>query len=303
MRSFIQYAQLFTKAESKTIVSKIIRYPITRIFIAIIFLVPGIMLHSFIYETFITGITNTTLGIILKYTEITFICILLFFSYKLFTRLIEKRFALEVSTRQLFKEIVIGLLLGGGLIIFMILLFIITGSIRFEGFNSSSILIDRIFIYGIGSLIEEFLFTIIIFKLVEEAFGSWAALIVNALIFGFAHILNDNATVWTSIAIAISNPIIVVSFIITRRIWMSWALHLSWNYFQAAVFNMPNSGIDQGGFLQTTINGPEWLTGGSFGVEASIVSVALNFCVGIFLLLIAIRKDQLIKPLWLRRKE
>ena len=300
MRSLISSSRLFTALKPTTTVGKIIQFPILRMLIAIVFLIPALLLHNFIYDTYIANIQDQTLKLTLKYVEVSLTCLLLFKSYALYTQLIEKRKAIELSLRSASNEIISGFMLGAGLIVLMIILFFITGCIKITSTNSPTILLDHFFKYGIGSLIEEFLFTIIIFKLIEEAFGTWTALLFNALLFGFAHIFNDNATVWTSMAIAISNPIIVLSFVITRRIWMSWMLHLGWNYTQAAIFNMPNSGQDFGGYLETIVEGPEWFTGGAFGVEASYVSVFINVMVGLGLLFIAIRNDQIVKAFWKR---
>ena len=193
MRSLISSSRLFTAVEPTTAVGKIIQFPIIRMLIAIVFLIPVLLLHNFIYDTYIANIQDQTLKLTLKYVEVSLICLLLFKSYALYTQLIEKRKAIEISIRSASNEIISGFMLGAGLIVLMIILFFITGCIKITSTNSPFILLDHFFKYGIGSLVEELLFTLIIFKLIEEAFGTWTALLFNALLFGFAHIFNDNA--------------------------------------------------------------------------------------------------------------
>ena len=78
--------------------------------------------------------------------------------------------------------------------------------------------------------------------------------------------------------------------------------HLAaWNYFQSAVF----SGIVSGsatdpGLLKATIEGPELLTGGSFGMERSVIALVLCTTTGVILLMIAIRRGHIMPPMWKR---
>ena len=76
---------------------------------------------------------------------------------------------------------------------------------------------------------------------------------------------------------------------------MGWAVHFSWNFFQAGVFGMNNSGMDQDGLINPIISGPNWLTGGDFGIEASMLGLVVNLIVGGSILLYAFKSKQIIK--------
>ena len=70
---------------------------------------------------------------------------------------------------------------------------------------------------------------------------------------------------------------------------------------QDGVFGMPNSGITAlPSWIQPEVNGPAWLTGGSFGIEASFVAIGLQIALGLWLLLHARSLGQFIPPYWLR---
>ncbi len=59
-----------------------------------------------------------------------------------------------------------------------------------------------------------------------------------------------------------------------------------WNYFQSAVFSGVVSGsVSDPGLLKATIEGPDWLTGGSFGMEHSVVALVLCTTTGVLLLI------------------
>jgi hypothetical protein len=50
------------------------------------------------------------------------------------------------------------------------------------------------------------------------------------------------------------------------------------------------------------IEGPNWITGGDFGIEASIISVFICLAAGLWLLRAARRKKQPVRPLWIRKR-
>ena len=86
-----------------------------------------------------------------------------------------------------------------------------------------------------------------------------------------------------------------------RRLWLAVGLHAAWNFTQAWVFSVPVSGTGQTiGILVTRRNGPEWLTGGDFGLEASAVAVLVATLAGVFLLWRAHRKGGFVSPAWRR---
>jgi hypothetical protein len=53
-------------------------------------------------------------------------------------------------------------------------------------------------------------------------------------------------------------------------LWLPLALHWSWNWAQASLLGFPVSGIERiapAPLLQAMNLGPEWLTGGAYGIE------------------------------------
>jgi len=76
---------------------------------------------------------------------------------------------------------------------------------------------------------------------------------------------------------------------LTRRLWLCTAIHLAWNYVQGAVYSVAVSGTTQHGLLIGRMDGPDWLTGGSFGAEASLPAVLVCGAAGLILLRMAHR--------------
>ena len=56
---------------------------------------------------------------------------------------------------------------------------------------------------------------------------------------------------------------------LSRRLCLPIGMHFAWNYLFSAVFSVPVSGHEAKGWLQGSMSGPAWLSGGAYGVEAS----------------------------------
>lgn len=149
---------------------------------------------------------------------------------------------------------------------------------------------------------EEVIFRGLIFRFVERAAGSWIALIVSAVLFGAAHLTNPNAGLIPAIAIAVEAGIMLGAvYMLTRRLWAAIGVHAAWNFTQGWVFGIPVSGVKEPGLIDSKLSGPEWLTGGAFGLEASIVAMVLATVAGLVLLKMAHKKGRFIAPMWSRK--
>lgn len=297
MITIIKSHQLFSQAETETKWSKLIQFPLSRIVIAILVIAPIIAFRnafSFIVLDNLEGVMCD----IAKYTEVTVSIILFFIVYRFYTKKIEKRPAYELNRKKWLKELVQGIGIGGGLAILITLFLMVLGFYKIENLNSPDVLFSRIFRYGVGTFVEELLFTIIIFRLIEEFAGTIVSLVLVSLLFGFMHLGNDNATIFTSLLMALAHLLYLAPFVLTRRIWIIWGLHFGWNYFQTAVLGMNNSGMAHKGFVEPNISGPEWITGGSFGIEASYITIALHIIIGAVIMWYAIKQQQLVKASW-----
>ena len=156
---------------------------------------------------------------------------------------------------------------------------------------------------GVASgIFEETLFRGILLRQLERLVGTWWALAATSVLFGAVHILNPDAT-WTgAIAIMIEAGILLgACYLYTRRLWLAAGLHAAWNFTQAWVFSVPVSGTGQSiGILVTRRTGPEWLTGGDFGLEASAAAVLVATVAGVVLLWKAHQKGRFVAPIWRR---
>jgi membrane protease YdiL (CAAX protease family) len=147
---------------------------------------------------------------------------------------------------------------------------------------------------GIG---EELIFRGVVFRIFEEMFGSLTALIVSAVLFGFTHLGNTHATLFSAMAIALEAGILLgVCYMAVRNLWLPIGLHFGWNFAEGGIFGAAVSGNAFKGLFTTTMSGPELLTGGAFGPEASVVAVAICGAAALAILALALRRDEW-KPL------
>jgi len=141
----------------------------------------------------------------------------------------------------------------------------------------------------------------IIFRIIEESLGTWIALVLSAILFGAMHLGNPNATVSSALAIALEAGLLLAAcYVLTRRLWLAIGLHLAWNFTQGGIFGVAVSGTTPMGILQSTLTGPDFLSGGAFGAEASIFAVVVCTSGFIFVIVKAYRKGHITKPYWLR---
>jgi len=155
----------------------------------------------------------------------------------------------------------------------------------------------------IPGFVEEVLFRGILFRWIEEFAGSWAALVVTSVLFGLAHIMNPNASWFSSFTIAVEAGVLLGgAYMLTRSLWMPIGLHAAWNFAQGYIFDVPVSGVDQEGLVQAQLSGPELLSGGAFGLEASLIALVIATAAGVWLVYLAIKRGELMRPWWVRRR-
>ena len=222
--------------------------------------------------------------------------------YLAYGKFIERRDVTELSTPGLGREWVIGALIGAGLYTACAVILMALGIYKVEGLNPLAFLIPNLALAIKSGVFEELLFRGVLFRSVEAIFGSWVGILVSSLVFGLLHLLNPDATLGRAIYICIeAGLLLAAAYLVTRRLWICMGFHMAWNYFQSAVFSGVVSGaVSDPGLLKARIEGPELLTGGSFGMEHSVVALVLCTTTGVILLMIAIRRGHIMPPFWKR---
>lgn len=197
--------------------------------------------------------------------------------YRFYVRRIEKRQPTELATAGMARELGTGLAIGAGLVALTFAVLSALGAYQFSGVNGLSylLLIPLAELVLVG-LAEEMVFRGVIFGVTQRALGSKAAIVISALIFSLAHLPNDGVSLLAVAAIAAFGVMQAAIYMKTQRLWICIGIHIGWNYVLSQVFSSTVSGhAASDGVLRGALVGNPVLTGGSFGVEGSLITVLL----------------------------
>ncbi len=215
-------------------------------------------------------------------------------------RWIERRQPSELVARAGLGEFLFGVSLGFALFTTVMMVLWAVGCYRPSGWGGLQGLASGFFLSLLAAVLEEILFRGFLFRLISKVLGTWGALAITSGLFGMGHAFNKGATVWSSIAIALEAGILLgAAYAATQRLWLPIGLHLGWNFTEGSIFGMSVSGSSSKGSLLTgSLHGPNPLTGGAFGPEASIVAVIVCWIAALFFLWRMVRLHRVESPIW-----
>ncbi len=212
--------------------------------------------------------------------------IILIYAYRFWMIFLEKRDPVETSFASLWPDVRLGFGIGFLYFVAITLTMILIGSYRIEGINIDiEQILQNFFLMIVVAIGEEIVFRGIIYRMIADRYNMYVALVVSALLFGFIHITNPGATVWSSFAISIEAGIMLgLAYSYRQTLWVPIGIHLSWNFSQGQIFGYAVSGMDiPSPIIQPVITGHELVTGGAFGAEASVIAVVLSFVISYML--------------------
>ncbi|HYU09587.1 MAG TPA: CPBP family intramembrane glutamic endopeptidase [Gemmatimonadales bacterium] len=124
-----------------------------------------------------------------------------------------------------------------------------------------------------AALGEEFGFRGFPLRRLSDAFGVVPAMLLLAILFGLLHAKNPNATVFSSVNVALAAIWLSFAFFSAGGMPLAWGAHFGWNAGLAILFDAPVSGYS---FLvpvvEYTPGAHAWVDGGAFGPEGGIVA-------------------------------
>ena len=206
----------------------------------------------------------------------------------------------ELPLNKAARETAIGLGYGLGLFTLIVAAAALLGVYRIEGYGGTDGLVPALIASALFPAVsEEIFFRGIVFRFIERFGGTWAGLAVSSALFGAAHLANPAAT-WTStIFIAVEAGILLGGvYMLTRNLWLPMGIHAAWNFTQGGIFGVPVSGLEDRGIIDSTLSGPEILSGGPFGLEASVIALVVATAAGLWCVMRAIRAGKVVGPMW-----
>jgi membrane protease YdiL (CAAX protease family) len=225
--------------------------------------------------------------------DVLIVAIVVVAGYRLLVRWMERR-----DPRELGSARALPLVLGGAAIGFVLFCAVfvalwVLGVASFQGSGTTARLAVAFATSLAAAIGEEVVFRGVVYRLFEEGFGTGAAVLLSGALFGLLHAGNPGATLASSIAIALEAGVLLASaYALARSLWLPIGLHFGWNFTEGGIFGTSVSGGTASGLLKVRLVGPDALTGGQFGPEASLPAVAVCLTAAIVILVLAARRGQ-----------
>lgn len=174
-----------------------------------------------------------------------------------------------------------GTLLGSGIMLVAALVVWAAGGVHFilDPARSGTALLYGLYMFLCVSLFEETLFRGFLFQRMRDGLGTMPTQALLAVFFAVAHWNNPGMVgatkAWATLDIALAAVLLGLAYLRTGSLALPIGIHLGWNWTQGNVLGFGVSGTTgRPGWLKPVFQGkPEWITGGAFGLEASVFGV------------------------------
>jgi membrane protease YdiL (CAAX protease family) len=207
----------------------------------------------------------------------------------------EKRGAHELRLRPI--HLLLGGASGAAMVALPMAMLFASGAyerVLFRGWSPA--LLGVAALIGIAAILEELTYRCLLFRILERTWGTKWALAVQAVVFALQHLENVERggirdVVTMLMAVTLTGLLWAAVFTLARNLWVVAAHHAAWN-FTILLSGLPLSGIEDWrklAPLESRYAGPDWLTGGMFGPESSLLVIA-STTVAVVLLLRAARR-------------
>jgi membrane protease YdiL (CAAX protease family) len=104
-------------------------------------------------------------------------------------------------------------------------------------------------------------------------FGFWRAALFTSLVFGAAHLGNPGENALGIVQVVVIGLLFCLMIRRTGTLWFALGFHAAWDWAETFFYGTPDSGLlGVGRYLNTSVQGPKWLTGGSAGPEGSVIA-------------------------------
>ena len=174
------------------------------------------------------------------------------------------------------KNLGIGSALGAASLILAALLASATRSIHFSfgtagprSIGATVAVSALVFVFAAAA--EEMLFRGYPLQTLTRANLAWLGVMLTSVAFASVHLGNPNVVPrLTFLNTTLAGVLLAVGYLRTGSLWFPIGWHWAWNWMQGSVVGLPVSGIERlapAPLFRTVNSGPEWLTGGAYGIE------------------------------------
>ncbi len=202
--------------------------------------------------------------------------------------------ALGFHKKKWFSNYLLGVVLGFVLILFTCGGSMILGTLEIQR-NSEinwSIVIALMVGFMIQGMTEEVICRGYVQNGLRIKWGLVGTMIIQGAFFTLLHAMNPGITLLPVINLFLYGVFIGMLFYYTDNLWLVGGLHSAWNFLLGPVIGIEVSGLAiKGTVFKSSLSGPSWLTGGSFGIEGSVLTTIATM-VGTIIVYYLIKKKQ-----------
>ena len=178
----------------------------------------------------------------------------------------------------------VGIVAGAAMIVATAVAVCAVAGVRLESASEPALPVELklVAVFLGGAIFEEVLFRGFAFQRAMRGMGTWPAIVVFGVLFCLGHLpgnLDIGAGLMaTAMANLFVNAILQsVLYLRTRSLALPIGLHFGWNLLQASLgFGVSGISHTDAWYRVNLGNAPDWLTGGEFGLEASIFALVLQ---------------------------
>lgn len=247
------------------------------IWVGIGFILPGVLVYA-------TGLARkATSGAFSVRSELPIKAIMAFFVV-LATWIVARREKRPLADYGISPRGVVGIRFWEGLLWGFAMLSAIVLILRATGnFQIDSVALNgpALFRYALGwgavfmavAISEEFAFRGYWLFVMARRLRFWRAALFLSAIFGAAHLGNPGENVFGILQVVEIGLFFCLTIRRTGTLWFAVGFHAAWDWAETFFYGTPDSGlVGVGHYLNTSVNGSKWISGGSAGPEGSVIA-------------------------------
>lgn len=153
------------------------------------------------------------------------------------------------------------------------------------------LLASMLLAFFLAAVFQEALFRGILFRGLESWLGSWPALVLTSLLFGFIQALQPHSTIVSTLTAAVGGGALLgAAYMATRNLWLAIGLHAGLDLVIMGISGVP-PGVH---VFRSLSSGPALWTGGRFGPEFGAVFLVIAAVVTALLVIDAVRRGYVV---------